>query len=116
MGRSQDVGEGRPQDVGRGRPLALLRGPYGNVYRTSFRNFRRKLSLIFIWDSYLEFFFFEIRDDFCSVSALLRPSVTYFLYLFCWKSEYILDNISYISVQQVWKKNFTDFYNNTFPT
>ena len=103
MGRSQDVGEGRPQDVGRGRPLALLRGPFGNVYRTSFRNFHRKLSLIFIWNSYLEFFF-EIRADFCSVSALLRPSVIYFLYHFCWKREYILDNISYISVQQVWKK------------
>ena len=42
-GRSQDVTLRRPQDiifhcrkdVGRGRPLALLRGPYGDVYRTS---------------------------------------------------------------------------------
>ena len=36
--RPEDTDRGRPPDVGRLRPLALHKGPYGDVYRMSFRD------------------------------------------------------------------------------
>ena len=36
--------------------------------------------------------FFKIRTGFCSASTFSWPGVTFFLYVFCWNSEYILDD------------------------
>ena len=39
--------------------------------------------------------FFKIRTGFSSVSTFSQPGII-FLYVFCWKNEYILDNVSCI--------------------
>ena len=41
-----------------------------------------------------------------------HDQLLFFVFVFCWNNEYILDNISRICVQKVQIKNFSD---NTFP-
>ena len=62
---------------------------------------QRRLFLKFMWDSYSEIVFPKFGLLF-GVPALFHDQLLllFFSYVFCWKNEDILDNISSISVQK----------------
>ena len=58
------------------------------------------LFLKFVGDLYSEFIFYKFKLVF-AMSALFHDQMLSLLYVFCWKNEHLLDNISRISVQKV---------------